>query len=299
MNYKILFNGIKEIGCPVVWTFHDCWPFTGHCTHPVYTECEKWKEKCFKCSQTDYYPKSFIDRSESNFRKKKEIFLGLQNLHIVTVSDWLKNEVNQSFFKGKDIRRIYNGIDVDIFKPTQRSIIREKYNLTRKNIIILGVASIWDERKGLYDFLKLKELLPANYRIILVGLNKNQASKISSDIYTIERTDNIEELVDLYSEADVFVNPSLAETFGMTTAEALSCGTPAVVYNTTACPELVDDNTGSVVKTGNIEEMANSIIKLSSVNKTDISMRCRERAVSLFSKKDRYQEYLNLYNELI
>jgi glycosyltransferase involved in cell wall biosynthesis len=300
LNYEILFEGLKRLGKPIVWTFHDCWPFTGHCAYPVYTNCRKWKSHCCSCDQVHNYPKSlFLDRSDINFRIKKSSFLSVDDLHIVTVSDWLKEETKQSFFEEKEVRRIYNGIDTDVFKPTKCSETYRKYNIPDDKTIVLGVASLWEERKGLSDFVSLFEALPSSFKIVLVGLNKKQAETIPSGIIKIERTNNIDELAELYSAADVYVNPSLAETFGMTTAEALSCGTPSIVYNTTACPELVDGETGRVVEIGNIEGLARAVIELSTKDKAEMSRKCRDRAIALFNKKDRYIEYLSLYKEIL
>lgn len=298
LNYKLLFEALRELGKPVVWTFHDCWSFTGHCAYPIYTDCNKWKSFCHHCDQTRFYPKAFFDRSQKNYEEKRNDFLSVRDLHIVTVSDWLKSETKESFFKKCDIRRIYNGIDTDIFKP-QSEKLREELGLPKNKKVVLGVANVWEERKGLDDIIEIYKLLPSEFKIVLIGLNEKQRKAMPLQIMAIQRTNDIMELAAYYSMADVFVNPSKAETFGMTTAEALSCGTPAVVYNTTACPELLNNSTGRIVELGSIENMAHAIIEICEKGKAYWSENCRKRALALFSKKERYEEYYNLYSELL
>lgn len=300
LNYPMLFQYLSALSIPIVWTLHDCWPFTGHCVHPTYAKCMKWHDSCSKCPLKQDYPQSVLmDNSSRNFAKKKDSFTGLSNLHIVTVSKWLEKEVKKSFLKDYDIRCIYNGVNLNIFHPHTVKI-RYKYNIPDGSKLVLGVSNVWNDRKGLDDFFKLRELLPEQYVILLVGLTKKQIQKLPSRIIGVERTNSVEELAEIYSMADCYVNPSMAETFGMTTAEALACGTPAIVYNTTACPELVDKSTGRVVDFGDITTLVNNIIDLCH-NSADniIKQQCRLRAEALFDKNERYMEYFELYNSLL
>ena len=240
LNVAILFNFLKEFNKPIVWTLHDCWAFTGHCVHFDFIGCHKWQTDCFKCPLKKDYPTSLVlDNSKKNFKEKKELFTAPEKITLVTPSRWLADVTRESFLGKYPVNVIYNGLDIDKFKPT-KSDFREKNNLQDK-FIILGVASVWDERKGLKDFLKLQEMLNENQRIVLVGLNDSQLSSLPEGIIGIKRTNSIEELAEIYSSADVFVNASQEETMGLTTAEALACGTPAVVYNATAVPEVWAD----------------------------------------------------------
>jgi len=294
LNYPLLFDYLAGCGVPVVWTLHDCWPFTGHCSHPIYAHCEKWVMGCRHCAALSSYPRSlFFDRSESNYMTKKDYFNRVNNLTIVSVSRWLDEMVEHSFLNNHRHVFIYNGVDCDIFNP--------QFHMRKQDeFLVLGVANVWYAQKGLNVFFEIRKMLPENYHILLVGLSNRQIRNLPKGIEGIHRTDNVTQLVDLYSRADVFVNPSLAETFGLTTVEALSCGTPAVVYNTSACPELVTEDTGRVVPLDNISAMAEAIIQLcNNNNQTDMRISCRERAVKYFNKNDRYQEYLDLYNSLL
>jgi putative colanic acid biosynthesis glycosyltransferase len=240
LNIKILFEYLSVANIPIVWTLHDCWPLTGHCAYFDEIKCQKWKTGCFNCPQIKVYPTSyFIDRSKKNYFFKKELFRSINNMTIVTVSNWLKDIVDQSYLSHYPCQIIKNGIDTVTFSYCDSYKIRNKYNIAEK-FVILGVANIWEARKGLSDFVQLSKLIDDNFVIVLVGLTQKQSKNLPSNIICIPRTDNKRELAELYSTADVFVNASIEESFGLTTVEALSCNTPAIVYDATACPETVN-----------------------------------------------------------
>ena len=206
--------------------------------------------------------------------------------------------VKKSFFKHKNILTINNGIDVNIFKPTDNNTdIRSKLNLNDEKIII-GVASVWTYSKGLDDFIKLDEMLSSKYKIILVGLSKKQISRIPTNIIGIERTESVQQLAELYNIADVFVNPTYADNFPTTNIESLACGTPIITYKTGGSPESVDNKTGMVVEQGNLNDLKVAIEKITS-NKSKYSDPCRAKAVMLYNKQDRFNDYINLFNSLL
>ena len=296
LNYPVLFEYLSSLDVPVVWTLHDAWAMTGHCAFPALADCVQWKQECVNCPLTrKEYPRCYgLARTRENFQEKKYWFNTVPNLHIVTVSRYLEGQVRQSFLKDIDTRCIYNGVDIDVFHPYNYQFSRARHYQ------VLGVASVWEKRKGLDAFRQLRRMLPENYDIKLVGLTDQQMRRLPDGISAVSRTDSIQELVELYANADVFVNPSQAESFGMTTAEALACGTPAIVYNTTACPELVDEHTGGVVPLDDVEALADAVKTwCEKSRKGDTRRLCRERAVSLFSRQDRYQEYYDLYDSLL
>ncbi len=304
LNYPLLFDFLSKANVPIVWTFHDCWPFTGHCAHPSYASCSLWYTLCKgACPLRKEYPASYLfDKCERNFLLKKQSFGSVSNLNIVTVSDWLKKETEQSFLGNKIIHRIYNGIDTQVFEPKCADHLKQNVRIGGHEKVVLGVANVWDKRKGLYDFFQIREKLDHRYAIILIGLSANQIKKLPEGIIGLSRTESSDQLAEYYSMADVYVNTSQAETFGMTTSEALSCGTPAIVYNTTACPEIVSEETGAVVELGDISAMVDKIQELCNISALEQKERrklCRQRAVALFNKNDRYQEYLDLYNSLL
>lgn len=299
LNIEILFNFLKEFNKPVVWTFHDCWPFTGHCTYFDSVNCQKWKTACYSCPKTKMYPQSWlIDNSKNNFQKKKELFNQLSSLHIITPSNWLKQNVEQSFLKEYTTNVIHNGVDISIFKPAQNSTLINNYNLKDKNIII-GVASIWDKRKGLDDFVALSNILDNKYKIVLIGLSKEQIKQLPKHILGIERTENIEELAAWYATAKVFINPTYQDNFPTTNIEALACGTPVITYDTGGSPEAIDKSTGLVVKKRDIQGLKDAIDLMMNDKKKFTLKMCRERAEKYFNKEDRFQDYFNLYKNLL
>lgn len=293
VNYSLLFDFLKEYDVPVVWTLHDCWPFTGHCAYYDFVKCDRWVTECHDCPQLHGYPASlFMDRSRANFLKKKESFLGLNRLTLVPVSDWLRKELQKSFLSCYPSITIHNGIDLSIFTPSE-NIIKEN-----DQKMILGVASIWEKRKGLEEFVELRKRLPSNYDIILVGLSKTQISNLPTGIKGIERTENISELVELYSRANVFVNPTLEDNFPTTNIEALACGTPVITYNTGGSPEAIDEKTGFIVVKRDIDELTKKV-RFVCEKKPFSLQQCRNRSEKYYDNRKTYQKYINLYNHLV
>ena len=230
LHVESLFRFLKAYKVPVVWTLHDCWPFTGHCTYFSFIGCEKWKEVCNNCPQHMEYPSSILDRSEKNFRLKKELFSEIENLTIVTPSYWLKSLVKQSFLQKHNCVVIPNGIDINVFRK-RNSSLREKYRLEGKKII-LGVASVWNTRKGLPYFCELAHILDDSYQIVLIGLSKKQIIELPKEILGISNTENQVQLAQWYSTADVFVNPTLEDNYPTTNIESIACDTPVITFDT-------------------------------------------------------------------
>jgi glycosyltransferase involved in cell wall biosynthesis len=300
INVEILFNFLLHSNIPVVWTFHDCWSFTGHCTYFDYVDCDKWKSHCNSCPQKHEYPKSiFLDNSKNNFSKKRKLFTSISRMTVVSVSNWLDKLVEQSFFKDSNHLCIYNGIDLELFKPINNSdVIKNKYNINKK-FVILGVATTWDRRKGLNDFIELSKYIKNEEIIVLVGLSKEQRRILPSNVLGLPRTENRIELAHLFAASDVFLNLSTEETFGLTTAEALASGTPAIVYNKTASPELVNSKTGFVVEKNDYLSIIEAIDEIKKNKKEFYKSNCRLRAFKLFNSKDIYNSYFELYNNMI
>lgn len=298
LNIEVLFTFLKRYGKPIVWTFHDCWAFTGHCAHFDKVGCEKWKSGCYDCPLKSEYPSSYIDRSEKNYKFKKELFTNIPKLHIVTVSKWLQQLVEESFFKSYVIQTIYNGVDVSIFHPRQNIDVVKLFKLEGKRIL-LAAATTWTEDKGLKDYFQLRKVLSNDNVIVLVGLTEDQIKALPAGIVGIRRTNSQYELAELYSAADITLNLSYLETFGLTTAEGLACGTPGIVYNKTASPELITPETGRIVEAGDIKGLSDAIEEILSKGKSNYSDKCRERAVEYYDKDKQYRKYLDLYENLI
>ena len=299
LNIEVLFNFLAESDIPVVWTLHDCWAFTGHCAYFDSVCCQRWKTGCYSCPLKKAYPAScVIDNSKKNYLDKRALFTSLKNLTIVPVSGWLESLVRDSFLKEIPVQTISNGIDLNLFKPTNNNKeVKESLGITSQ-FMLLGVASIWENRKGLDDFIKLSHLLDSNTKIVLVGLNDGQLKKLPSTILGIKRTENISQLADLYSAADIVLNLSSEETFGMTTVEGFACGTPGIVYNCTASPELITPETGLVVEKGIINDLLAAINTIRNNGKSFYSDHCINRATKFYDSKATIESYKTLYNRL-
>lgn len=292
LNIELLFHFLKEEQIPVVWTLHDCWGMTGHCSYFSYAGCDKWKTGCSACPQQKEYPTSLLlDRSSWNYQKKRELFSLPDELTLVTPSEWLAGIVRDSFLQKYPVQVISNGLDLEQFRPTP-SDFHQNYGLTDKKLI-LGVANIWEKRKGLHDFVALSQLLTENWRIVMVGLSERQKANLPKNIIALSRTESSRELAGLYTTADVYFNASREETMGLTTVEALACGTPAVVYDTTALPEAVDEGCGAVVPCGDLRAVLNAVNHIQSN-----AVLCRKRAEERYDKKKEYMKYVSLHYDV-
>lgn len=301
INYKLLFSFLKCYGKPIVWTQHDCWAYTGHCAHYTQIDCQKWRQECSNCPQKHKYPKSFFDRSIKNYRDKKKYFTMVNNMTIVTVSEWMKKEVEKSFLKKYPIKRIYNGIDTKLFYPhsiEENQKVRSALNIQNK-IMLLAVATAWSDNKGFKDYVELSKLLDDKYIIVLLGLPDYLRKRLPKNVIGLSRTDNIQDLSSIYSAANIVLNLSKEESFGKTTVEGLACGIPGIVYNTTASPELLDSTTGVVVENGDISAVYEAIIEIEKWDKENTSRNCRERALKYFDMQTNFSLYIQLYKELI
>ena len=285
INYKLLFEYLNVVKIPVVWTQHDCWAFTGHCHYYDIVNCQKWKQLCASCPMN----KLGIDRSTRNFKLKESLFNSNNNLVITPVSTWLSEQFKNSILKDKEIIVIHNGIDINVFKPGDRQH-SDTYN-------ILGVSNEWSERKGLADFIKLSDMLPSNVKVTIVGLTKSQIKMLPKNIKGLERTGSIQELVDLYSNADVFVNPTYSDTFPTVNLEALACGTPVITYRTGGSPEAIDEETGIVVEQGDFIGLTDAVTRL--ISNPLSREKCRSRAERYFDKNKCFEKYLELYDKLL
>ena len=300
INYKVLFDYLLETDVPIVWTLHDCWPFTGHCTHFELKGCTKWQTGCNSCPQKRETPPSlWLDSSQSNYQLKQRLFTALgDRLTLIPVSDWLAHLLKLSFFKNSKINTIHNGIDINTFVPSSSDNIIKQYNLKGK-FVLLGVALPWTARKGLYDFIELRKILPEQYAIILLGLSKKQQSKLPSGIIGLERTQNVQEMVELYSAADILVNPTYEDNYPTINLEAMACGTPVITYKTGGSPEAVIDGTGVIVDQGSVTQVVEAIHMLENQDQDTLRKQCRNHAVSCFDKKKCFQTYLDLYQQIL
>lgn len=296
LNYPLLFQYLKERRIPVVWTLHDCWAMTGHCAHFERTHCGKWKDQCGKCPQKRDFPASWLlDRSKNNFALKKQLFTAVGTMRITTVSSWLRGVAEQSYLKGFPVDEVPNGVDTDVFVCTGGRI-RSRFGIGDKKLV-LAVASGFGRRKGIDDYVSLSERLPADYQLLLVGVSGRDKRILPDKVMTVSRTDGAAELAAFYSAADVLLSLSYEETFGLTIVEAMACGTPAIVYDNTAQPELVTPETGLVVPAGDMDALVKAIAQVCSRPKELYEAACRSRGLE-YDEKQSYQKYLRLYSAI-
>ena len=299
LNLEILFNYLNNIDIPLVWSFHDLWPITGHCTQFENVSCEKWKTTCHHCPQLNEYPKSiFIDNSKNSHQLKKRLFTKRTQIQIVTSSNWSKNHIEQSYFNGYPIDVIPNGVNTDIFKPKLADTKRSELNLEGKQVL-LGVAGVWNNKKGFHDFLKLSELISDKQIIILIGLSTKQINQLPKEIIGIERTTNIEELATYYAMADIFLNLTYADTFPTTNLEALACGTPVITYDTGGSVESVFEEAGKIVAKGDLTGVLNAINELNIKSFEFYTVKCSQLAKEKYDMIKQFNKYHVIYEKLL
>lgn len=293
VNYEMLFRFLKKANIPVVWTLHDCWTFTGHCTHFSQAKCMQWQTECRDCILLHRYPQCYFKGDvKRNYLRKKNAFTGVKNLVITTPSQWLADQVSKSFLQNYPRTIIPNGIDRTIFHP-QSSSLREKYHLEDKKIV-LGVANAWNARKGLPDLLTLAGRLGSDYQVVLIGLIEKQLPDIPSEVLGLLRTANQTELAQWYTAADVFVNPTYEDTFPSVDLEAQACGTPVVVYETDGCPETVAPGNGRLIPQGDMQALENAVRDVA-----DSNWRADPKKMVRFDKDTVYQDYVELYENVL
>ncbi|MDD2970582.1 MAG: glycosyltransferase [Lachnospiraceae bacterium] len=337
LQIELLFSYIKEKNMPVVWTLHDCWPMTGHCAYFDYVGCDKWKTGCHHCEQhRSAYPYAlFKDHSVLNYERKKAAFTGVQNLTIVTPSKWLADLVKQSFLREYPVEVIPNGIDRRIFRAsaavqetqmdqfisgeqspgmgqrsgteqfTRAGSYENGQNRTAEDrkIQLLGVANIWEKRKGFIYFQQLARRLPENYHITMVGLKPSQIKEIEKDsllknkITGVTRTENQQELADLYNTADLYINTTLEDNFPTTNLEALACGTPVITFATGGSPEPIQGNPliGAAVPATDVQALYTAVMEYAGRPKP--VKECVKRAEQ-YDSTICFQKYIDLYKSL-
>ena len=295
VNYNVLFNYLIRKKIPVVYSFYDCWAFTGGCTHFDLIGCEKWKTECKYCPNQSKYPfdKYLFDFSNRIFRNKKNKLLSIDNLIISPGSFWMESLVRQSFLKNCRIATVRSGINLDIFKYT-RSDVREKYRINKK--LILLVASQWTKNKGIDFITPLCTMIGEKYQVVMIGDIRDRSFSLLNNVINIKQTNSLNEMVEWYSAADVYVNLTMQETLGLTNVEALACGTPVVTFDSGGCKECVDSTCGVVVPRGDIKGIFEGICKVLEDN-LFTKKACRIKSLE-FDKNECYKKYLTLYHEL-
>lgn len=296
LHLPTLFHYLSQSKVPVVWTLHDCWPFTGHCAYFDYAGCNRWQSGCHHCPQQRSYPACIgLDGSKRNYTMKKALFTSLDDLTFVAPCKWMTIPLKASYLGRYPVRVIPNGVNMSVFKPTA-SDLHTRYALGKKRVV-LSVASEWDERKGLRYLIEAAKRLGSGYRFVVIGLSARQIETLPSGMIGIEHTANTTELAAWYTLADCLANPTMEDNMPMVNLEALACGTPVAVFETGGCPEAVDQTCGQTVAKGDVEGLCQAIEALCA-HKSKLTVNCRERAERLFDCETTFRAYVDLYKEL-
>ncbi len=294
INVPMLLRYLKQKNIPTVITMHDFWLMTGHCAY-INQSCDRWKTGCGNCPRLNQYPAAKFDNTKANWKWKASLFVDMPNVTLVPVSYWLGRYVDESLLKNVKQNVIYNGIDTNVFKPFDGGASVKGVDWSK--FTIMAIATRWTEANGYQDVMKLSSIIPDSCQIIMVGLDEQQMSNLPKNIIGFRKTESFTQLQELYTKSDVIFNPNREVTFGLVTAEAMACGTPAIVLRDTAGEEIVDEQTGFVVDT--IEEVIDLIPRIRALEKKKMSDACRFRVNELFNADKQYQKYIDLYNAVI
>ena len=294
INVPMLLRYLKQKNIPTIITMHDFWLMTGHCAY-INQSCDRWKTGCGNCPRLNQYPAAKFDNTKANWKWKASLFVDMPNVTLVPVSYWLGRYVDESLLKNVKQNVIYNGIDTNVFKPFDGEASVKGVDWSR--FTIMAIATRWTEANGYQDMMKLSSILSDNCQIVMVGLDEQQMSNLPKNIIGFRKTESFTQLQELYTKSDVIFNPNREVTFGLVTAEAMACGTPAIVFRDTAGEEIVDEQTGFVVDT--IEGVIDLISRIRALEKKKMSDACRFRVNELFNADKQYQKYIDLYNAVI
>ena len=301
-----IFKYLHKVQKPTFITTHDCWSFTGKCVYFTEFKCDKYQTLCKNCPSKKDYPQSwFFDFSKKLFLEKKEGFLGVKNLTAICVSKWMGEQVNKSFLKEKKVVVNYNWIDTSNFRVLscdERNTIRNENGINDEDFLIIAVSAFWKKTTPRYkDLLKLMGKLKNNQKLLVVG-------RVLDEFPTNERVkfisfvSDVKYLAKLYGSADAFVHFSVEDTFGKVIAEAQATGTPAIVYNATACPEVALIGNGYVCEPRNVEQAYSVIEKISGISVEEREKMRVERAElvrDVLSKETRINYLIDLYTNSI
>lgn len=293
MHMPTLFEYLEKINKPIVWTLHDVWPLTGHCTYFDQSSCEKWKTHCDSpCPERKEYPFAKLSCPVAkNYHKKKALLNKVRdNLTFVAPSEWLANIAREASIVHCPAEVIHNGIKLDSFHETDKAF-RKEHHLEDK-IVLLGVAMPWSQRKGFDEFIRLAKDLPDKYHIVMVGLDGESAQNFRSKITCISHTDSVKTLADIYSSSDLFLLPTYADNFPTVSLEAQACGTPVLAYDAGGTKETLLPKYSSYVAKGDYDALLKWILNF-------VLRRIPQEAVQTLSYKRMAAEYGKLYEKLL
>lgn len=299
LNYPLLCDFLARRGKPVIWTVHDCWLFTGHCYHYASTACSRWQTGCHDCPQKTAFPKSWLfDRSQQNWRDKRQALTALPDLTLVVVSEWMRGEISRSFLRELPCRVIHNGIDLNTFQPREEADVQGRYGITARHFA-LAVAAIWIPEKGFDDLLAFASRLHSDEQLVVVGqMTPRQRKRLPANVIPVSRTSDARALAELYTAATAVINPTWQDNYPTVNLEATACGTPVITYRTGGSVESVPAGTGFVVEQGDTAAMADRFHQIREQNAASFREACTQFAREHFAKEDRFRDYIDLYESL-
>lgn len=301
IHLPTLLTYLAQNDIPTVVTLHDCWFFTGKCTHYTVEKCYKWQTGCYNCSKLkDDHSSWFFDKTTKMWQDKKHNFCAIPRLGVIGVSNWITCEAKKSpfFERAQCFERIYNWVDLNIFKPLDVDIIT-KYSLPKNKFLILCVGAMWSEKsRKTKDLISLAKTIDEDTHIVLVG-NVSSGLKLPDNVTVLGYITSLCDLAELYANVNVYVHLSYEDTFGKVIAEALACGTPAIVYNTTACPELVDKKCGAIVEPGDMVSLKKELRYVFNGDRQATQQYCRVRTEEFFDMRKNCEKLLAFYKEMM
>lgn len=302
LHAPILFDYLRKKSLPTVWTQHDCWAFTGHCSHFVRADCDRWQSGCHDCPLRAAYPTSWhTDASKANWHWKRASFASLPSLHIVAPSRWLGQMLSQSFLQDIPRQVIENGIDLSLFSPGDpgdAKAVRARYGVAQDQLFLLCVASPFDERKGIGDILRIAQDQAGKATVLLVGLTEKQCKQLPPNVRGIPPTAGPEDLVALYRAADCLLNATREDTYPTVNMEAMACGTPVACYSVGGATEQLSGPGGIPVPVGNIAALTQAALSLAR-DKANLTDACHLHAQTSFDRQAALTAYRKLYQTIL
>ncbi len=298
INLRLLLSYLARKDIATVLVLHDCWFYTGKCCHYTVNGCDRWQRGCGECGNIHQNNNSyFFDRTKKMWADKQRWFENIPRLCVIGVSDWITAEAQISpiFHRVLFFKRVYNWIDTDVFRRRDTQKLKTELGLDGQ-FVILGVASKWSDSKGLNSFLELATQLSEEAAIVLVG--EMDERSFPENVFCVGRIASTEELAAYYVMADVFLTLSLEESFGKAAAEALSCGTPVIAFDSTAngelavCPEFL-------VRPGDIQGIVTAVRIQKNRRKETCADECAAFAKNNFGMEVCLESYIRAYSDLM
>lgn len=297
INLPILLSYLSEIDVKVVVTHHDCWLYTGGCSHYTHSHCFKWKESCGNCPQRyEEFAAIIRDSSSQILRDKVRLFSAVKKLTSVGVSNWITNEARVGAFAHAYSITIHSGIDTSFFRPVDSSL-RNALNIDDK-FIILAPTNKWflPSNRNILDYFLTH--LTDDMILLFFGPGDFQAPSFTNQVLNIGFISSREQLRELYCAGDVMVNCSKEDTLSLLNLEVQSCGTPVVTYSNTGIKETINEQCGFVVENDNPEAAWNAMMSIKEKGRSFYIDACHQWVDAEFEKNKNYQKYINLYKSL-